>query len=220
MTNEHSRVFDSMAAGWYGFRHRSIFTHELNELAEQWPRGRLLNVGCAHGPDFVPFKDRFELHGVDLSFEMLRLGRKYGAKFGFYAHLVQADATDLPYRDDTFDCAIAVAVYHHLDNADGRLKALSELLRVLRPGGPAFVTAWNRWQPRFWLAGKETLVPWRRRSGNLERYYYLFTYGELAALARRAGFEVVKSHPEHRYRWPVKFFSRNICLLLRKPDLK
>jgi len=89
---------------------------------------------------------------------------------------------------------------------------------VLKPGGEAFITVWNRWQPRFWFRGKEIAVPWRTRDKVLYRYYYLFSYCELERLVKKAGFEVVKSFPERRYRFPIKFFSRNICLLVRRGD--
>ncbi|NOQ17931.1 MAG: class I SAM-dependent methyltransferase, partial [Dehalococcoidales bacterium] len=52
----------------------------------------------------------------------------------------------------------------------------------------------------------------------LKRYYYLFSYPELEKLARQAGFEVVKSFPESSYQHRFKFFSHNICLLLKKVD--
>ena len=63
MSNEQIDVFDQIAPGWYHFRHHSIFTSELNALAERWQKGRLLNLGCGHGADFIPFKDSFELYG-------------------------------------------------------------------------------------------------------------------------------------------------------------
>ena len=208
-------VFDRIASGWYGFRHWTIFRPELEELAKRWQGGRLLNLGCAHGPDFLPFATGFELHGVDFSLEMLRMARRYADKFGLGVRLVRADVTCLPFSDGSFDRAIAVATYHHLTK-EKHGPALAELHRVLRPGGEAFITAWNRWQPRFWLKGKETLVPWHTRSETLYRYYHLFTYPELETAVWKAGFRVLRSFPEHSHRFPLKYFSRNICLLVAK----
>jgi SAM-dependent methyltransferase len=210
-------VFDAIAPGWYGFRHRTIFKAELEELARRWQRGRLLNVGCGHGADFPPFREGFDLCGIDFSAGMLGYGRKYAAKFDLDPRLALAYATELPFRDGAFDWAVSVATYHHLRTPEARLAALAELRRVLRPGGEAFITVWNRWQPRFWLGRKETLVPWRTKSETLYRYYYLFSRGELEGLAGQAGLEVVRSFAEASYKLPVKTFSRNICLLLRKP---
>ena len=172
-----------------------------------------MNLGCAHGPDFLPFIDGYELHGVDFSREMLRFAGDYSHKFGFEADLVLADVTRLPYADSTFDQAIAVATYHHLKK-DKQADALGELRRVLRPGGEAFITVWNRWQPRFWLKGKEPLVPWRTGDETLYRYYYLFSYPELLRLVRRAGFRVIR-FPESGH-FLSRLFLRNICLLVVK----
>jgi tRNA (uracil-5-)-methyltransferase TRM9 len=210
-------IFDQIAPSWYNFRHWSIFRTELETLARQWQKGKLLNLGCAHGPDFLPFVQGFELYGVDFSAEMLKFAEKYSQKFSFAVNLSLADVCHLPYPDQSFDWAISVATYHHI-RAEEHQAALKELKRVLKPSGEAFITVWNRWQPRFWFKSKEVNVPWRKRGKTLYRYYYLFSYPELERLAKRAGFEVIKSFPESAYRFPVKLFSRNICLLVKKGD--
>ena len=211
-------IFDEIAPGWYNFRHHSIFRTELEALAHRWQHGRLINIGCAHGPDFLPFKKGFELHGIDFSGEMIKLAQKYSAKFDFTVNLAVADARCLPYSEEAFDWAISVATYHHIKGRQERLKSLQELRRVLKSGGEAFITVWNRWQPRFWFRGKEVAVPWRTKDKTLYRYYYLFSYPELEKLVKQAGFQILKSFPENSYRYPLKFFSRNVCLLVRKGE--
>jgi len=213
----NKNIFDQIAPGWYNFRHWSIFRSELEALAQRWQKGKLLNIGCAHGPDFLPFKQGFDLYGVDFSTEMLKFARKYSQKFGFAVELTLADVCHLPYPDETFDWAISVATYHHI-RGEGQQAALNELRRILKPGGEAFITVWNRWQPRFWFKPREVAVPWRKKGKTLYRYYYLFSYPELGRLVKKAGFQVIKSFPESSYRFPLKFFSRNICLLVRKED--
>ncbi len=210
------QVYDDIAKSWYAFRHRSRFTAELQEIADRWHGGRLLNIGCAHGPDFIPFKDKFELWGVDFSDRMLRLGQKYAAKFNLKVNLVLADAVALPYADNTFDQAIAIAIYHNIRGAKQRQRALRELKRVLKPGGEAFITAWNKWQPRFWLRGKEVSVPWKSQSRTFYRYYYLYSYPEFKMTLAQAGFEIIEVLPEKSYTFALKFFSRNICALVKK----
>ncbi len=215
MTKE---VFDEIAPGWYGFRHWSIFTSELEALAQRWQKGKLLNIGCGHGADFLPFKERFALYGVDYSSEMLRFARKYAQKFHFAANLLLADATRLPFRDEAFDWAIAVATYHHVKGQKERQLAFAELKRVLKVGGEAFITVWNRGQPRFWFQGREVAVPWRTKDKTLYRYYYLFSYAEVEQLVKKAGFTVLKSFPESSYHFLVKSFSRNVCLLVKRKE--
>ena len=212
----NKEVFDEIAESWYRFRHWSRFTRELEEMATRWRQGKLLNVGCAHGPDFLPFKNNFELWGVDFSAQMLKLAQKYAAKFDLQVKLTLANATSLPYPDNTFDCAIAVAVYHNIRGDKQRRRAFRELRRVLKPGGEAFITVWNKWQPGFWLKGKDVNMPWKSRGKILYRYYYLFSYPELRSLLTRTGFEIISIFPEKSYRFPLRFFSRNICALVKK----
>lgn len=50
-----------------------------------------------------------------------------------------ADALELPFEDGSFDAVFAMAVLHHVEKRDWQFKnipkALSEVRRVLRPGG-------------------------------------------------------------------------------------
>jgi SAM-dependent methyltransferase len=208
-------VFDEIAEGWYNYRHWSRFSEELETLASRWQTGRLLNIGCAHGPDFLPFKSGFELHGVDFSARMIALARKYAAKFDFAADLAVADALCLPYRNDTFDYAIAVASYHHIGGKEQGLRAFKELHRVLKPGGEAFITVWNKWQPRFIWSGKEVYVPWKSKGNTVQRYHYLYTFFELKNVLQATGFRIVDAPPVVSDSFPGKLFSRNIVVLVR-----
>jgi len=215
-TNRNREVFDEIAESWYHRRHWSRFTKELQEIASRWQEGRILNIGCAHGPDFLPFKNNFELWGLDLSREMVKLAQKYAAKFNFKANLAIADAVVLPYADATFDFAIAIAAYHHIQGNEQRLQALDELRRVLKPGGESFITLWNHWQPGFWLKGRDANVSWKLKGKTVYRYYHLFSYPELSKLLTKAGFKVLDIFPEKSYHFPLKFFSKNICALIKK----
>ncbi|MCX7911869.1 MAG: class I SAM-dependent methyltransferase, partial [Dehalococcoidales bacterium] len=211
-----AQVFDRIAPSWYNYRHHSIFTAELEALAGRWQKGRLLNVGCGHGADFLPFKEGFELHGIDISAGMLHQARRFAAKYRLDVSLVRGDAVCLPYADGSFDHAIAVATYHHIPREADRLMALRELYRVLRPGAEAFITCWHRWQVRFWLKQRDVLVPWRTEEGVFYRYYHLFSFGELERLVKQAGFRLITSHAESRHRSAVRFLCRNVCVLVRK----
>ncbi len=205
-------VFDEIASSWYNFRHWTRFRRELEALAKRWGGGKLLNIGCGHGADFLPFKGGFELYGIDFSTEMLKLALKYAQKFSFSANLFLSEASHLPFADESFDWAISIATYHHLSDARARKRAFLELERVLKPEGEAFITVWNRWHPRFWFKDKEILLPWKTKNKTLYRYHYLFSYFELKKLLEEAGFEVVN----FPFGSSQRLFSRNILLLARK----
>jgi ubiquinone/menaquinone biosynthesis C-methylase UbiE len=209
-------VFDEIAESWYGVRHWPLLKEELEELARRWQGGRLLNVGCAHGSDFLPFSQGFKLWGLDFSPGMLRQAVRYSIKSKLYVNLVNADAVSLPFSDNSFDWALSVAAYHHIRGVRERERAFVELNRVLRPQGEAFLTVWNHGQPRFWFKSKEQQVPWRLRERTVNRYYHLFSYGELRNLLIKAGWKIINLSPEKSYNFPMKHFSRNICVLVRK----
>ena len=213
--NDLSNVYDGIAESWYRLRHCTRFKVELNQVAQRWQSGKLLNIGCAHGPDFLPFKDKFELWGLDSSAAMISLASKYSDKFKFTARLLVADAVSLPFQDKSFDWIISVAAYHHILDERDRVQAFRELRRVLKPGGEVFLTVWNRWQRDFIGKGTEVIVPWKIKNKQLMRRYYLFTYPEITKLLRSAGFSVMRTYPESNYRFPLKYFSRNICILAR-----
>ena len=209
-------VFDKIAESWYRIRHWPLLKEELDVLAARWQNGKLLNVGCAHGPDFLPFNQGFELWGVDSSSAMLGQAVRYSTKFKVYVNLMGADALTLPFADNTFDWVISVATYHHIKGRDEREKAFVELKRVLKPEGEAFLTVWNHGQPRFWFKSEEQQVPWRLREKTVYRYYHLFSYGELRKLLVKAGWEIITMSAEKSYHFPIRNLSRNICVLVKK----
>lgn len=210
-------VFDQIAESWYRIRHWPLLREELEEMVARWQSGKLLNMGCAHGPDFLPFSQGFELCGVDSSPAMLKQALRYSAKLKLYVNLIAADALLLPFPDNTFDWAISVATYHHIKGSEERGKAFVELKRVLKPQGEAFLTVWNYGQSRFWLKSKEQQVPWRLKEETVYRYYHLFSYGELKKLLVKTGWEIITMSPEKSYHLPIRNFSRNICVLVKKP---
>jgi tRNA (uracil-5-)-methyltransferase TRM9 len=218
--NPHKRKtylngYDEIAESWYRLRHKTRFISELEEMVARWKGGRLLNIGCAHGPDFIPFKESFELYGLDSSAPMIEMALKHSAKFQLATVLTLGDAVTLPFKDNTFDCAISVAAYHHIKERNQRDEAFRELRRVLKPGAEAFITVWNRWQSSFWNKGREVMVPWNVGDKKIMRYYYLYNYPELESVLKKAGFTVLRMYPENGYRLKIKYFSRNICALIR-----
>lgn len=52
------------------------------------------------------------------------------------------DNLALPYRDDSFDAVLSVAVVHHFATTERRVNALRELARVLRIGGRLLISVW------------------------------------------------------------------------------
>lgn len=80
-----------------------------------------------------------ELYALDLSPEMLAVGRRRAASAGLdHIEFVEGDAADLPFADDRFDVVLAAFGLHELPT-DVRNSAVRETARVLRPGGRLLV---------------------------------------------------------------------------------
>jgi SAM-dependent methyltransferase len=73
--------------------------------------------------------------GVDLSVPMLVRGRAH-TRFA----AVAAVAPGLPFRNSTFDGVVANLVLSHFEDYD---RSLTDMVRVLRPGGSLGLTAWG-----------------------------------------------------------------------------
>lgn len=59
-----------------------------------------------------------------------------------------ADTLNLPFRTNSFDAVISIAVIHHLSSQPRRQQAVRELLRVVREGGKILVYVWAMEQER------------------------------------------------------------------------
>ena len=91
---------------------------------------RVLEIGCGTGCDLLQFaKHGARAVGIDITPEHLRLARE---RVGSQAAVGQAEATDLPFADGSFDYVYSHGVLHHIDRP--RL-VVDEIFRVLRPGG-------------------------------------------------------------------------------------
>ena len=73
--------------------------------------------------------------GIDISEDMLTMSRKRCADQP-WTEFQKAYATNLPYPDDVFDAAVSTQVYEYVVDIP---VALTELYRVVRPGGRAAV---------------------------------------------------------------------------------
>ena len=71
---------------------------------------------------------------ADINDSMLRVGRDKLIDGGHAGNIefVQADAQDLPFPDDSFDC---ITIAFGLRNVTDKDRALRSMLRVLKPGG-------------------------------------------------------------------------------------
>lgn len=111
---------------------------ELKRLsASADPRSRrALEIGCGPGRLMLPLSRHFgEIHGVDVSDEMVRLGRERLRDIP-QAHVHLTDGADLArFADESFDFVYSYAVFQHIPSREVVFRYLAEARRVLKAGG-------------------------------------------------------------------------------------
>lgn len=139
------------------------------------------------GADVVAFDmDQQELDGVATMFDAMRLAGEVAEDAP--ATTVQGDALALPFPDDSFDKIVAAEVLEHIPDD---MRAMSELLRVLKPGGQLAVTV-PSWLPEriCWALSED----YHTAPGGHVRIY---TRAELEAKLKKTGFRVQGHHHAH-----------------------
>jgi len=108
----------------------------LPELKRFEGRDAALEIGCGPGRLLRPMSRYFqEIHGVDVSDEMIRLARERLAHTP-NAFLHHGTGSDLAmYPDGKFDFVYSYAVFQHIPSRDVVFDYLRETFRVLKPGG-------------------------------------------------------------------------------------
>lgn len=82
---------------------------------------------------------------TDINSSMLTIGRDRLLDAGIILPVALADSEELPFRSNYFDC---VSVAFGLRNMTNKNKALSEMFRVLKPGGRLLVLEFSKiWPP-------------------------------------------------------------------------
>lgn len=209
-----------------------------------------LDLGCGHQllQDWMPRSQQDETEllrrpqlfvGIDANISSLE-------KNGSSRHLVAGDIEILPFKDATFDLATANMVIEHVRRPE---KLLSEVRRILRPGGEFLFHTPNRWGYPIMIA---RLLPQRvkawlirllegRTAGDVfATFYRLNSVPLIKALALKNGMQVaesslIESSAETGVLGPVGIFEllliralrtnvlsrfrTNLIVVLRKPRI-
>lgn len=136
--------------------------------------------------------------GTDLSSEMVAVGREKVNRLGMQIDLQVADVEHLPFADNSFE---AVTAAFGVRNFENTVAGLSEMRRVLAPGGGLYILEFSLPKPspfavlyRFYFRNILPTIG-KMVSKDARAYTYLpesveaFAYGEeFVSLLRQAGF--------------------------------
>jgi SAM-dependent methyltransferase len=150
---------------------------------------RALEIGCGPGRLMKPLSHNFgEIHGVDVSDEMVALARERLAGIP-HAHVHLTGGANLAqFADESFDFVYSYAVFQHIPDRDVVIEYMREIRRVLKPHA-VFRGQFNDLPP----AAAETYDTWTgcRLSG-----------GEIRAFTRENGFDLLDlSGTNTQYLW-------------------
>ena len=180
--NKISNHFDHTRFSCWNLVGKFISEIKLNSIC--------LDLGCGNGK-YLGIRDDITFYAIDNCEKLLEIVKNK------YPNIktILTDVTDTSYPDNMFDSIISIAVIHHLNSIERRIKLFNEIGRILKPGGQALITGWATKQVSSKSLNKsikldkqnDYLIPWTLKD-TLEvfyRYYHLFEECEFENLVNQ-----------------------------------
>lgn len=188
---EYERLAASEESYWWFIAKRRLLRQCMARYAPGIQSGEVVvDVGCGTGATLTRLRASSAFaFGLDYASNAL----KY-CQHKHRGHIGQADVLKLPLADDSLDLVTALDVLYHQSVSDDEA-ALSEIYRVLKPGGLLILTA-----PAFDFLGgphDETNLSARR-----------YTLPRMRAKLTRVGFKIKKESYAFALLFPVAFLLR------------
>ncbi len=134
------------------------------------------DIGCGNGKNMM-YRTDISFTGYDISDELIKICLERNL------NVHKGNILNLPITDNYFDNTISIAVIHHLEKQEDRIKALSELLRITKPRGKILVYVWSFLQDNtsyHKFTQQDTFVSFKNKDGIVfNRFYHLYVEGEL-----------------------------------------
>jgi SAM-dependent methyltransferase len=104
---------------------------------------KVLEIGVGLGADHAQFaKAGADLYGIDLTNRAIEMTQQRFNHWGLKSTLQTGDAENLTFTESTFDIVYSWGVLHHSPDTE---KAISEVHRVLKPGGTAKIMIYQKY---------------------------------------------------------------------------
>lgn len=134
---------------------------EIPWLAKRWKNKGFQNVldnGCGPGRHAICFaKEGLMTVGFDKSEEALAYLTKWAQREELDLVCVQGDISEMPFEDESFDGVLDYNASYHTDTP-GFMRAVSEICRVLKPGGELYITLLSQNDSGFLSAAPEAHI--------------------------------------------------------------
>lgn len=129
--NEKTKQRYNRISGVFDVMDRMIKTDWRRKLLSQ-VKGSVLEVGIGTGANLPFYPQNVSLTGIDFSPGMLRFARKKAEMLNISLALLEMDAQNMDFPDDTFDFVVTSCVYCSVPDPVAGLK---EMRRVVKPDG-------------------------------------------------------------------------------------
>ena len=134
-------------ASWYAKTTlKDLKRHKLmaKQLVEKIPaNGKVLEI--APGPGYFCIElarlGNYQITGLDISKSFVEIARKNAAEAGLKIDFREGNASAMPFEDNTFDFTFCQAAFKNFSEP---VKAITEMYRVLRPGGLSVIADLRR----------------------------------------------------------------------------
>jgi ubiquinone/menaquinone biosynthesis C-methylase UbiE len=140
---------EGLVAHWYARIRRTNsqledWTQQAEQLTRSLPNGaEVLEV--APGPGYFAIElarsGHFHVTGLDISHTFVQIARDNARKAGVQVDFREGDASNTPFRDESFDFIVCQAAFKNFSRPE---HVLSEMYRVLRTGGTAVIQDMNK----------------------------------------------------------------------------
>lgn len=185
LKGQYANIYSHQDTLWWYQGMQAINENLLKKYLPQKTNLKILDAGCGPGAALIYLAKFGGIIGIDISDEALKYARKRGK-------VKKADISSLPFKDKTFDAVVCLdLLYHKWVNTK---KAISEIARVLKPGGVFLVR-----EPAFdWFKSSEDIASQTK---------HRFTKEELRRELSDA-FEILKLTYVNFFLFPLAFLKR------------
>ena len=151
-------------------------SEEFLPVALQWKEKfhSVLDIGAGKGRHAFFFAENdFQVSAVDYSPSSIALIKQTAEEGNLAVDARVCDMTQLPYENESFDCVICFHTIYHTDY-EGMRKAVSEIGRVLKKNGEAYITFNSKENVKFQeeeTADGFTMIPKEGREAGIPHCY-------------------------------------------------
>ena len=148
------------------------------------------DVGCGNGRNMINNNsNNLIFTGIDNCENFVTLCKSKNL------NVINANMTSIPLKSNSADAILCIAVFHHLENTENRVKALLEMKRLIKIKGQILLSTWSINQPqktrRSFNNYGNNIVLYNKYGTLYERFYYIFKIDELHKLFTLCGLTII-----------------------------